>query len=245
MDDLALPRHDMKERVLEISPRVKARLAGLFQVLEAVAVSGQMYILGMFVVTRNPEATAANILANEPMFQLGFTCSLIAVVCNLVRGLFIYELFKPVSGSISVFAVFVFLVGCTIQALAGLLYLGPLIVLKSVASGYSTTQLQELAYVFVSLSKQTFNTYVAFFGLWLAVLGCLIVRSDFMPRIIGVLVFVCGVGWMFYLFPPLARQMFPLMLTGSLIGEAPLALWLLVKGVDVQRWRTQASRQGA
>lgn len=215
----------------------------MFQILEAAAVSGQMYVLGEFVAPGDPASTAANILTNESMFQLGFTCALIAVGCNLARGLFIYELFKPVNRGASLFAVFVFLVACTLQALSGVLYLGPLIVLKSLASGYSTTQLQELAYVFISLSKQTFNTYVAFFGLWLAVLGFLIARSDFMPRIIGVLVFVCGLGWMLYLFPPLARQMFPLMLAGSLIGEAPLGLWLLVKGVDVQRWRNQASRQ--
>lgn len=228
---------------MEISPSLKARLAGMFQILEAAAVSGQMYVLGEFVAPSDPASTAVNILTNESMFQLGFTCALIAVGCNLARGLFIYELFKPVNRGASLFAVFVFLVACTLQALSGVLYLGPLIVLKSLASGYSTTQLQELAYVFISLSKQTFNTYVAFFGLWLAVLGFLIARSDFMPRIIGVLVFVCGLGWMLYLFPPLARQMFSLMLAGSLIGEAPLGLWLLVKGVDVQRWRNQASGQ--
>jgi hypothetical protein len=80
-----------------------------------------------------------------------------------------------------------------------------------------------------------------FFALWLVLTGWLIYRSNFMPGIIGVLLMINGLFWMMYLFPPLARRAFPLMLTSSLLGEGPLMLWLLVKGVDAQRWKEQAS----
>ncbi|MEQ1707560.1 MAG: DUF4386 domain-containing protein [Terricaulis sp.] len=236
----------MKERRSESSPRVTARLAGLFSVLLPMAVAGQANIRSMFVMAGNPAATATNILANQPLFQLGFTCSLIAVGIQLARALFIYELFKPVSKSVSLYAVFVILVGCAIQALASLFYLAPLLVLRDVAPESVTPQLQELAYLFIRLSKQTLNIYVVFLGFWFALIGCLIARSDFMPRIIGLPLFICGVAWMLYLFPPLARQMSPLMmLIGSVLGEASLALWLLVMGVNAQRWKDQAGEQRA
>jgi hypothetical protein len=70
----------MTERLAEASPRLKARIAGVFYLLEATtAVFGQIFILGMLVVPRDPAATATNILAHESLFQLGFASSLIAV----------------------------------------------------------------------------------------------------------------------------------------------------------------------
>jgi hypothetical protein len=82
----------MEEHRVEASPRLKARCAGIFQLLEgAAAVFGQIYLLGIFVVTRDPAATATNILANESLFQIGFASSLIAVGFHLARTLFIYR----------------------------------------------------------------------------------------------------------------------------------------------------------
>jgi hypothetical protein len=231
----------MEEHQVGASPNLKARFAGVFQLLEGAASAfGQVYLLGIFVVARDPAATATNILANESLFQIGFACSLIAVGFHLARTLFIYELFKFVNRSVSLFAVFVILVGCAIQALTSLFYLAPLIVLKGVNSEFTTGQGQELAYTFIRLNAQTFNIYLVFFGLWCFLVGYLIYRSNFMPRILGVLLMISGLGWMTQLFPPLARQIFPLIATASALGEIPLMLWLLVKGVNAQRWKEQA-----
>ena len=223
------------------SPNLKARFAGVFQLLEGAASAfGQIYLLNIFVVARDAAATATNILANESLFQIGFACSLIAVGFHLARALFIYELFKYVNRSASLFAVFVILVGCAIQALTSLFYLAPLIVLKGVTSEFTTGQVQELAYTFIRLNAQTFNIYLVFFGLWCFLVGYLVYRSNFMPRILGVLLMISGLGWMTYLFPPLARQIFPLIAIASALGEIPFMLWLLVKGVNAQRWKEQA-----
>ena len=232
----------MTKLASEASPHLKARLAGLFQLLEgATAVFGQIYLLGMLVVPRDPAATATNILANESLFQIGFASSLIAIGFHLARALFMYELFKIVNGSVALFAVLVILVGCAVQALTSLFYLAPLIVLQGANSAFTTEQLQELAYVFIRLNAQTYNIYLVFFGLWCFLTGYLIYRSTFMPRILGILLMITGLGWITYLFPAFARQIFPLIATASAIGEIPLMLWLLVKGVDAQRWNEQAS----
>ena len=62
-----------------------------------------------------------------------------------------------------------------------------------------------------------------------------------MPRILGVLLAISGLGWMMYLSPRLATHLFPYIAAASALGEIPLELWLLVKGVNVQRWKEQAS----
>ena len=124
------------------------------------------------------------------------------------------------------------------------LYLGPMLILNAgnSLSAFPGEELQALAYVFVRLNGYAFNTYLVFFGLWCVLIGFLIVRSTFMPRVLGVLLAIAGLGWMMYLVPPLAIRLFiPYIAGASALGEIPLLLWLLVVGVNVQRWNEQAS----
>lgn len=231
----------------EASPRVKARLAGVFELLEGLtSAGGQVLILGRLVVSGNAVATAANILGHEQLFWLGFALSLIAVVFHIAWVLLFYELFRPVSRSVSRLALFVILVGCAIQAVTSVLYVAPMLVLRGWSSGsaFASPQLQALAYLLVRLNGQAFNTYLVFFGIWCVLAGYLIFRSTFMPRILGVLLAIDGVGWALYLVPPLARHLFPFIATASAIAEIPLQLWLLVMGVNVQRWKEQAGAAG-
>ena len=105
---------------------------------------------------------------------------------------------------------------------------------------HSRRQLQALALLFLKLNGYAFNIYLVFFGFWLLLIGFLIFRSAFLPRILGVLVAISGLGWVLYLAPPFARHLFPLIATASALGEIPLELWLLVMGVNDQRWKEQA-----
>ena len=232
------------EQIAKVSPRFKARMAGLFELLEGAGSSGgQVFILGSLVVAGNAATTSANILGHEPLFWLGFAFSLIAVAFHLVWAFLFYDLFKPVNRSISLLATFVILVGCAIQALTCLLYLAPLFILQggSALSAFTPGQVQDLALVFLKLNAQAFDTYLVFFGLWCVLIGYLIFRSTFLPRILGVLLAIDGVGWMLYLAPPLATQLFPLIAVASGLAEIPLMLWLLVIGVNAERWKEQAS----
>jgi hypothetical protein len=118
----------MMERTAETSPRFKARMAGVCQLMEAVtAAFGEVINPGKLVVAGNATATAANILGHERLFWLGFVLSLIGVAFHIAWALLMYELFKPVNRSLSRLAAFVILVGCATQALTSLLYLAPLI----------------------------------------------------------------------------------------------------------------------
>jgi uncharacterized protein DUF4386 len=238
----------MNERIAEASPRFKARMAGVFQLLEALtATFGQVIVLGRLVVSGNAAATAANILGHERLFWLGFASSLIGVAFHIAWALLMYELLRPVNRSLSLLAAFVILVGCAIQALSSLLYLSPVLILQggSSLSAFTAEQLQSLALMFLKLNTYAFDIYLVFFGFWCVLIGYLIFRSTFLPRVLGVLLAISGLGWVTYLLPPLAvRLFFPYIAGASALGEIPLELWLIVMGVNAQRWKEQASAAG-
>lgn len=233
----------MKLTTKNYPPRAKARMAGVFEALEGFTSSfGQVFILTSLVVVGNPAATAANILAHQQKFWVGFTSSLLGVIFHIVWILLFYHLFKPVSRSISLLAAFVGILVCAMQAVTSLLYLAPFVVLESGHSGgaFTTGQLQSLAAQLFQLNEYAFEIDLAFFGLWCVLTGWLIFRSGFMPRILGVLLVIDGFGWMTYLVPPFANTIFPLIAIASGLAEIPLQLWLIIKGVNNQQWLERA-----
>ncbi len=235
------------KRMAALSPRTKARIAGVFQLLEGLtSPGGQVVILGGLVVAGNAATTAANILGHEQLFWLGFASTLSAVAFHLAWAFLLYDLLKPVNRSVSLLALCVILVGCAMQAFSSLLYLAPLLVLQggSALSALTPQQLQALALVFLKLNAQAYDIYLVFFGLWCVLIGYLIFRSTFLPRILGVLLVIDGLGWMLYLLPPLAQQLFPLIAVAAGLAEFPLEIWLIVMGVNNERWKQQAGATG-
>jgi hypothetical protein len=234
----------MMERIAQTSPRIKARMAGLSQLLEALtATFGQVIVPGKLFVLGSAATTATNILAHQQLFWLGFGSSLIGVIFHIVWAFLLYDLLKPVDRRLSLFAMFVILVACAVQALNSLLYVAPLSILTSgnTAGAFTTEQLQALALLFVKLNTYAFDIYLVFFGFWLILIGYLIFRSAFMPRVLGVLLAISGLGWMLFLIPPFATHLFPVIAAASALGEIPLEFWLIIKSVNAQRWREQAS----
>ena len=218
-----------------LSPRARARLSGVFQALEGLpAVLGQTIVLGMLVVNGNASATAHNILANEPLYRIGFAIPLVAVGFHMTWALLLYQLFRVVNPTINQLALLVIVVGCALQAAAAVVYLTPLLYLQA---GF--TQLDTVL-LLINVSHLTFDAYLIFFGLWCVLLGYLIVRSTFMPRVIGVLLMADGLGWMTYLVPPFATSIFPAIAVVAGIAEFSLLLWMLIFGVNSERWYEQA-----
>ena len=234
----------MTKRMAEASPRFKARMAGVSYLLGALtSVLGQMVVLGMLVEPSSATATAANILSHEPLFRLGFVSSLMTVPFHLMWAVLFYRLFRPVNKSVSLLSGLVMLVACTMWALSSLLHLAPLVVLqsKSSLSAFAPEQLQALALMLLKLNARAYDIGLVFFGFWCVLIGYLIFRSAFMPRIIGVLEMLAGVGYLTLLWQPLAHYLYPYNLALAGPGEISLTLWLLVKGVNEQRWKEQAS----
>ena len=226
------------------TPRLKARIAGLFELLEGLTSGfGQVIVPGMLVVSGNAAATAANILAHGSLFRLSVLAALVGVACHIAWTFLFYELFKPVNRSLSLLAAFVGLVGIAIQACSSVFQLAPLIIMDGGQSfsAFNVDQLQALTLMFLRFSARTFNTYLAFFGIWCVLIGYLIFKSTFMPRIIGVLEAFAGLCWLTFLWPPFGHYLSPYNQVLSAPGEISLMLWLLVMGVNNERWNEQAS----
>jgi hypothetical protein len=89
------------------------------------------------------------------------------------------------------------------------------------------------------------NVAIAFSGLYCLLTGYLMFRSSFLPRVLGVLMACAGLGWLTFLSPPLARHLSPYNLASGLLAEGLVMLWLLVMGLNAQRWNELASAQRA
>jgi hypothetical protein len=227
----------------ETSPRLKARIAGVFYLLEMLTGGfAILFVGGRLFVSGDAAATATNILAHLSLFQLGFAANLIQFACYVaVTGLF-YDLLRPVNRSLSLLAAFFSLVGCTIGAVSCLFYFAPVVILGGAQylNVFKVEQLQALALMFLKLYGQCFNISFVFFGFYCLLIGYLIFRSTFLPRILGAGMAFAGLGWLTFLSPALAHHLVPYILAAG-IGEISLTLWLLVAGVNAQRWKEQAS----
>lgn len=169
------------------------------------------------------------------------------MVLHLVWGLLLYELLPVVSRPVSLFALLLLIVGCALQATSALLLFAPLAVLTggTALAALTLEQQQALAYLALRWNTYAYDVFLTFFGFWLIPTGYLIYRSTFMPRIIGAFLVLDGIGWSLFLSPPLGSSLFPLIAAGSGLGELPLIAWLLIRGVDVERWARHAAGSAA
>ena len=234
-------------QITPVSPRTIGRIAGVCQLSEAAtATFGQVIVLGRLIVAGNAAATAANLLGHERLVWAGFSSSVLAAVLHIAWSFLMYDLLKPVNRRLAQFALLVMLMGCVMQAVTALFYIAPLLVLQggTSLSAFTTGQLQALAVTFLKLNAYAFNTHLVYFGLWCVLTGFLIFKSTFLPRILGILFMIAGLGWLLYLSPPFAVSLFPVIAALAAIGEVPLELWLIVKSVDERRWYEQAGLAG-
>ena len=238
----------MTERIAEASPRARARITGvvylLFFLTEVLGAFITPGISGLGGVSSDAAAAANSILAHEPSFRLGWALGLISTACYVALMALFYQLFRPVNRSVALLAAFFGLVGCAVTALQSLFQLAPLVLLggDSYVSVLNVKQLQSLALMFLNLNVQAGYIALVFFGVFQLLIGYLIFRSTFLPRILGALIALAGLGWLTFLSPPLANHLLTYLEVLGFLAEGSLMLWLLVMGVNAQRWKERASR---
>src|SRR5438874_10356678 len=237
----------MTERITETSPRTKARITGVFYLLTVLTgIFAQGFVSGKLVIDGDAAATASNILAQRGLFQLGFAVYLIEMACQIAMTALFYDLLKPAGRSVSLLAAFLGLAGCVIKTFSRVFYIAPLFVLGGAhyLSVFNPEQLQALALLFLKVNDQGAAMALAFFGFYALLTGYLIFRSTFLPRILGLVSIFAGLGWLTFLSPTLGYRLFPYLAGFGLLGAIALIVWLLVFGVNVQRWKDQASAAG-
>jgi len=158
-------------------------------------------------------AVSAEVFVGRSRLVAYDAVNLIAYAFYVAVTLLFYYLFTPVNRNLSLLAAFFSLLGCANDVLS-----------------------------FFHVAPYKISSLV-FFGPYCLLIGYLIFRSAFLPRILGVLMALAGLGWLTFL-SPLANHLSTYLKALGFLAEASLMLWLLVKGVNVQRWQEQASAAG-
>jgi hypothetical protein len=239
---------EMTGQISETSPRLKARIAGFLYLINIVAgafIYG--FVRAAMIAPGDAATTAANILKHELIYRLGFVAGLIPVLCNVPLALIFYDLFKVVNRSLSALVAFFTLVATAIEAVNLLNYFAPLILLAggNYFSAFKADQLQVFAYMSLALHAIGFNVALVFFAFYDLLIGYLIFRSTFLPRILGVLMAIGGLCYLSnsfatFLSPGFAARLVPYIQVPSGIAELSLCLWFLIVGLNVPRWQQEA-----
>jgi hypothetical protein len=176
------------KRIAEVSPRFKAKIAGVIYVFSVLtAVFLELFLGG----------------------RLGYAANFIQMSGMAAVSLIFYDIFKPVNRSLSLLAASFNLAGIACEA--------------------------------IRLNPKGVNMAIVLHGGYCLLIGYLIFRSTFLPRILGAPMALAGLSWLTFLLVPLANYLSPYNLACGLLGEASAMLWLLAMGVNVQRWKEQAS----
>lgn len=230
------------------SARLKARAAGFLYLIVVVAGVAALSMTSGLIVGGDAEATAKNILAAEQTFRLSFTINLLAAAAYVGVIAILYELFRPVSRTLSVFAAFFGLVGCASSAASMLNHLATLYILKDAAflASFDPAQSQALARLSLKLGGIGNSVSLVFFGFYCLSLGMLVLRSTFLPHVLGALLVIAGAAWLTnsvagFLALPFAGAAAPILMGAAALGEGLFTLWLLIVGVNAARWREQGS----
>jgi len=232
----------------EPSPLFGARMAGALWLIVILA-SIAAVIGGTSLDLRGDPATlAANALASAPRIRLAFVMLFFGKICYLGGTVLLYELLKPVNKSVALFGAFCGLAGL-LSGAHGLNQLTALSLLEESrrATEPVASQLQGAVKIFLAPG---FSGEDVFFGFQIVSVGYLIARSYFIPRPIGVLLLLGGAGFLITSFtnfvsPALGTRLSPLILPIAVLGEGSLALWLLVRGVNVEQWQSTVARRAA
>jgi Domain of unknown function (DUF4386) len=239
-----MSKSEMTARFSEESPVRQARIAGACWLLCIVAGLAGFMVASPLIVANDAATTAANILANESWYRLGFAFDLISGASYLVTTVFIYFVLKPVGRSVSLLAAFFGFAGVAIGGVTWVSRLALLVLLHGdqYLSGFTTSQLQAMALTALKLELQVFSIGMVFFGVQCISIGYLVARSTFLPRILGILLSIGGTSYVIasfasFLIPSFGAHLISFVLPVALIGEGSLTVWLLVKGVNIQRWK--------
>jgi len=212
-----------------------ARTAGLLYLFYIVT-SVIANLFGKFVFVEAP-VTIDHILTHATQFRIGFVINLFSVVVFLIAAWALFVLLKPVNKDLALLFLLFNVTGFAVWLFSSLCLFGSLVILNvpEAIQAFQPDQLQALAVFFFGLYKTgVFITQVPY-GVWLFPLGYLVLKSKFLPKVLGILLIADGICQFVYvcqrlILPDLAVIAYPCMVI-SFIAEVSLALWLAIKAV--------------
>lgn len=223
-----------------ITDKNLARIAGLlYLIVIATGLFSEVFVRQALRVAGDALATAHNIQSQEMLFRLGFVADLVNFVVGLPSVLIIYVLFKRVNKFLLQLALIFVIIQTAIIAVNLLNQISPLLLLGNdkYLNTLQPTQLATLSLLSLNIQAQGYAIGLVFFGFYCLIIGFVIYKSQMIPKILGVLYVIAGLGYLInsftmFLSKGFANPLFIYLAIPIFIGELSLCLWLLIKGVD-------------
>ena len=223
------------------SRQKSARIAGLLYLLLAVTgVFSLIYVPTTLFVFGNATATADNILSSELLYRAGILSGLISNVLFVFLVLALYRLLKDISHKQAILMVTFVVISVATSFANTFNQIAALIILSGAdfLSVFEKPELESMAYVFLRLHSQGIQIIQIFWGLWLFPFGLLVYKSRFIPKILGVLLFIAGFAYVLstftFLVLPQYTAAISTLVTILEVGELPIIFWLLIVGAKAQ-----------
>ena len=234
---------------IERSPQRYARIAGILHLaIILLGMFGELYVRGTLVVAGDAAATSAAISASPLLWRAGIAGDLLMHIFDVPVIVVLYYLLRPVSRSLALFATLINLVQTAVLVANKMNLLVPLFLMENSTYliAFSPEQLHALSYLAITAHGYGFGIGLIFFGVACLTRGYLIFKAGYLPKILGVLMAIAGLSYLVNSFalllaPSLASALFPGVLIPALVGELSLTLWLIFKGVNMERWRQRVA----
>jgi Domain of unknown function (DUF4386) len=236
------------DSIVAASPRQLARTAGALYLINIVFGAFAIGVVPAVLIVPDVAATAHNIQTHELLYRLGLVAHVVVTLTNIPMAVIFYDLFKVVNRRLALLDVFFTLVATAVEA-AGILNDFTSAVLlgsRHYTTAVPPVQLHALAYLPSDLSTIDYSIYGVFYGFDILCVAYLVYKSTFMPRVIGVLLAIDTLAYLVggftdFLAPGVAAHLVPWIGLPTIAGEGSLCLWLLVAGVNVERWKERAT----
>jgi hypothetical protein len=228
-----------------------ARVAGLLYLLWIITgIYGLFYVPSQINVRGDAATTAQNILSHEFLYRTSIINDLVSSAIWVFMVLILYRLFKLVNERQARLLVALVIVQIPAVFIMDAFNITSLMIFKGeILKTFELSQRQDLAMLFLKINDYGTLTLEMFWGLWLFPLAILVYMSRFLPRFLGVWLIINGsallaMGFTSLLLPQY-KEIVSHITYPALFGELAFALWILIRGVNVQRWAEKASTAGA
>ena len=226
--------------MIEISARTYTRAVGIFLILSMVGGwFGEVQIPSQFLAG-DAAATAAQLRQNEGLFRLGFAAYLVEAFSDLVLAWLFYVLLRPVQRDLALLSAFFGIVSMSLFAVTKMFYFSAPVFLRgnSYLTAFSPDQLEALAKVVLGLYAGLSGLFMLFYGTGWIIRGYLTFKSGYLPRILAALMVFAGAGFVGKNITKLLAPAYSsdLLLAPMVLIVLLLAIWMLFKGVDRDKW---------
>lgn len=235
----------------QTSARLRARISGALYVLcIGCGFFAEMFVRAKLVVYSDAAATAHNIAAAPGLYRAGFFADVSAMTLGVLSSVLLYTLLNAVSRGVALTVLVLDVISNAVSIGGSILLFAPLIILQGDGhlSGLSAPQLSSLALLSIKLYESVYAISLGLFSGSCLLTGYLVFRSTFLPKTIGVLLALAGICYLLNTFVVLmpkgfAEYLSPWIFLPILVGEAALAFWLLIAGVNSAKWHAIARAQ--